>query len=56
MVQDTAIVTMDEIRLIRVGYNDLEWPWDPGREGQIVLADLVKYARMVWRRMTEFDR
>jgi len=41
---------------IRVGSDDLEWPWKAGRQGQIFQVDLVKSARAVWLRTTNFGR
>ena len=41
-------------RSIRVGFNDLEWPWKGGVRGQNFLADLHNYPRMVWPKMIKF--
>ena len=40
---------------IRVGSDDLEWPWKAEHEGQMFQADLLNNVRTVWSRTTKFD-
>jgi len=42
-------------RRILVGFDDLEWPWNRGRDGSNCFsADIRNYARTGWPRMTIF--